>query len=160
MILAMVGTHNQQFNRLLKELDELAGSGKIREEIFAQTGSSDFEPKNYRTQRMLSLQEYKKLIKKAGIVITHGGAGSIIDVLNEKKRLIIVPRLAKFGEHTNDHQLDLADALGRQGKAIVVKDIKQLGKALKDIKKKNLGFGKSSMLGAELRKSILEFSRS
>lgn len=159
MILVMVGTHNQQFNRLLEELDLLADSGKIREEIFAQTGCSDFEPKNFKTKKMLSLDEYKKLIGKAGLVITHGGAGSIIDVLNDKKRLIIVPRLAKFGEHTNDHQLDLAEALDRQEKAITVKDIKQLGAAIKKARSSKFKAGKKSMLAQELRKSILKLGK-
>lgn len=154
MILAMVGTHNQQFNRLLKELDSLVERGRIKEEVFAQTGCSDFEPKNYKTQKMLSLEEYKKLIKKASLVITHGGAGSIIDALNERKKLIIVPRLAKFGEHTNDHQLDLAEALQRQGKAITIKDIKKLESAIKEARKSKAGFEKNSRLEAELRKCL------
>ena len=44
---------------------------------------------------------------KAYIVITHGGTGAIIGAVKKEKKVIAVPRLAKYGEHVDDHQLQL-----------------------------------------------------
>ena len=63
-------------------------------------------------------------------MISHGGAGTIISSMLQGKRLVVVPRLQRFGEHTNDHQLDLAKSLSKEGKAIAVEDIGQLEKAI------------------------------
>jgi UDP-N-acetylglucosamine transferase subunit ALG13 len=130
-IFVSLGTHPQQFNRILKELDSLLASKKIRAAVFAQTGNSDFEPKNFSFKRFISSAAMASEIAKADIVVSHGGAGSIIDALSQKKPLVIVPRLKAFGEHTNDHQLDLAKAMEREGKAIAVLDMKRLGSAIK-----------------------------
>ena len=45
MIFVTVGTHEQQFNRLIKEVDRLVEEGIIKEEVFIQIGYSDYDPK-------------------------------------------------------------------------------------------------------------------
>ena len=127
-IFASVGTHPQQFNRLVKALDRLAKNDKSLR-IFAQTGNSDFAP-SFPHEKFLSGTEYEKKFRDASIIVSHGGAGTIISALQLEKRLVIVPRLKKFGEHTNDHQLDLARALEKQGKAIAVENISGLAGAI------------------------------
>ena len=159
MILVMVGTHPQPFDRLLKEVDRLVGKKKIRETVFAQTGCSSFVPKNFPSKRMLSLKEYKLLIGKASTVVTHGGAGSIIDILNMQKKLVIVPRLKEFSEHTNNHQLGLAEALQKQGKAIAVMDIKELGKAIKKAGSSRPRIEKDKRLALSLAETINYFEK-
>jgi len=123
-IFVSVGTHPQPFDRLLKELDRIAASGK--DIFFAQTGNSSFQPKNFKSKKFLDEGEYKARIREAGLVISHGGAGTMINALLEKKPLLVVPRLEKFGEHTNDHQLDLARAFETEGKAIALENISDL----------------------------------
>ncbi|MBI4052792.1 MAG: hypothetical protein HY394_02015 [Candidatus Diapherotrites archaeon] len=127
-VFASVGTHPQQFDRLLKELDVLAKNDKSLR-IFAQTGNSGFTP-SFPHEKFLSGKEYEKKFRGAGIIVSHGGAGTIISALQMEKKLIIVPRLKKFGEHTNDHQLDLAKALEKDGKAVAVEDISGLAGAI------------------------------
>ena len=129
-IFATVGTHPQQFNRLFRELDSLSASGKINAKIFAQTGNSDYKPKNFPFKKFINSAEYEKEFGKADAIVSHGGAGAIIAALKAKKPLVIVPRRKKFSEHTDDHQLDLAEALGRRGKAIYVKDLSALPEAI------------------------------
>ena len=51
--------------------------------------------------------EFSKEMGKADIVITHGGTGAIIGAVKKGKKVIAVPRLAKYGEHVDDHQLQL-----------------------------------------------------
>ncbi|MEW6295721.1 MAG: PssE/Cps14G family polysaccharide biosynthesis glycosyltransferase [Candidatus Diapherotrites archaeon] len=134
LIFVSVGTHTQQFNRLLKEIDKLKEQTVLKEKIFAQTGFSKYKPKNFQYKKFISPKEFNILIKKADLFITHGGAGSIGAALQLNKKIIIVPRLKKFYEHTNDHQLELAKKLEEEGKAIAVLRINDLKDAIKKIK--------------------------
>lgn len=143
MIFVTVGTHTQQFNRLLEGLDELVGEGKIKEGIFAQTGHSDYRPRSYPYKNFLTEREYYEKFETCRMVISHGGAGSIITALGHKKPLIIAPRLKEFGEHTNNHQLDLARKLKAGEVCEYVSDVKDLGKIIKGyrisyLKRKNI----------------------
>ena len=133
-IFITVGTHPQQFNRLLQELDNLSRDGKLKESVFAQTGHSTYVPKHFQHTQFLGLLTFQQKIKEADIVITHGGEGSIGEALQQNKKMIMVPRLKKFGEHTNDHQLELVDAVVGEKRAVAVYDISQLGKALDEMK--------------------------
>lgn len=128
-VFVSVGTHPQQFNRLLKEIDRIAGK-KGAFEFFAQTGNSDYEPRNFPTKRFLDEGKYARRIGEAGIVISHGGAGTIISCLKQGKKVVVVPRLKKFSEHTNDHQLDLARALASENKVISVERMENMEKAM------------------------------
>ncbi len=134
-ILVSVGTHPQPFDRLLKELDMLVADGKLKAEIFAQTGNSIFEPMHFPSKRFVSGKQYEDSFSKANIVISHGGAGTIINALKAGKKTIVVPRYEKFGEHTNDHQVDLAKALEKEGKCLAVFDITELENALEKASK-------------------------
>jgi UDP-N-acetylglucosamine transferase subunit ALG13 len=134
MIFVTVGTHTQSFNRLLKAVDELIAKGKIKEEVIMQIGYSTYEPKHARWFRFTTHDEIEKLNKEARIIITHGGAGSILTALKYKKPTIVIPRLKKFDEHTDDHQLDLVKTLEKEGKVIGVYDIKDLELAIKEVK--------------------------
>ncbi len=127
-IFASVGTHPQPFDRLLRQLDSIAG--KRRQEIFAQTGNSNYKPLRFPFKDFLDAKEYDDKMQWCDLVISHGGAGTIINALLKKKPLVIVPRMQRFNEHTNDHQVDLAMALDAKGKAICVKEIRNLGKAV------------------------------
>lgn len=85
---------------------------------------------NFRFEKFLEGRGYDSRMLWADVVLSHGGAGTIINALLGKKPLLVVPRLARFGEHTNDHQLDLAKALEGGGKVLAVYDIGDLEKKL------------------------------
>jgi UDP-N-acetylglucosamine transferase subunit ALG13 len=136
MIFVTVGTDNHQFNRLLEEIDNLIKEGKIKEEVIAQVGYSTYEPKYYKYFRFAPFKKILELNRKARIVISHAGAGSIITALEHNKPLILVPRMKKFGEHTDNHQIQIAKEFRKRGKAIVVFDIKYLGAAIQKIARK------------------------
>ena len=103
MIFVTLGSQKFQFNRLLKAVDEL----DTDEEIFAQIGYSDYKPQNYKYKEFLDREEFAAWEEKADIVITHGGTGAIIGAVKKGKKVIAVPRLAKYGEHVDDHQTQL-----------------------------------------------------
>jgi UDP-N-acetylglucosamine transferase subunit ALG13 len=130
MIFITVGTHTQQFDRLIMAMDELAGSGKVKDRMVAQIGNCTYEPKNIKWFRFTTFDELNRLYKSADVFVTHGGAGSILNGLDNGKPVIAVPRLKKYDEHVNDHQLDLVKFLARKGKLIAVYDTKDLAKAI------------------------------
>ena len=57
MIFVTVGTHEQQFDRLVRCVDRLKAEGKITEEVMIQTGFSSYEPKACRWSKLCSYQE-------------------------------------------------------------------------------------------------------
>lgn len=127
MIFVTVGTHEQQFNRLLKEMDKLVENGTVKEEVFIQTGYSTYEPKYCKWSKLIPYKEMEQKVKDARIVITHGGPASFIAPLQIGKTPIVVPRQIEFGEHVNNHQLYFAKQVSeRMGTIIPVYDIKDL----------------------------------
>lgn len=135
MIFVTVGTHYQAFDRLIKTVDDLVGKNKIKEDVIIQIGHSNYIPKNCKWFMFITPKEFLKICKKSNIVITHGGIGSIVIPLQIKKPVIVVPRNKKFGEHTDDHQLQITRELEKEKKIIAVYDISQLEKALQKAKK-------------------------
>lgn len=107
MIFITLGSQKFQFNRLLKAVDDLVEKGIITDQILAQSGYSDYKPKNYNYIAFLDKENFERIEAKADIVITHGGTGAIIGALKKDKKVIAVPRLARYGEHVDDHQIQL-----------------------------------------------------
>ena len=131
MIFVTVGTHEQQFNRLISCVDELKRDGVITEDVFIQTGFSTYEPKHCRWSKLIPYEEMVKNVEEARIVITHGGPASFIMPLQIGKVPIVVPRQCKFGEHVNDHQVEFArNVAARMRNIIVVEDILTLEKVV------------------------------
>lgn len=115
MIFVTVGSRNYPFNRLFKKLDALYDEGVLTDTMFAQTGTSDYRPRNYEYKDYISQEEFQKKIQKADIVISHGASGSIMKALKAGKKVIAVARLEKYGEHINDHQIQNNEAFAECG---------------------------------------------
>ena len=122
MIFVTVGTHEQQFNRLVEYMDLWAKDHK--EKVVIQTGYSTYEPKYCEWSKLYPYDEMVNMVNKARIVITHGGPSSFIMPLQIGKIPIVVPRQKKFDEHVNNHQVDFCNKVEkRQGNIIVVNNI-------------------------------------
>lgn len=131
MIFVTVGTHEQQFNRLIKYVDELKKENVIEEDVVIQTGFSDYEPKYCKWKKLFPYQEMIKMVEKARIVITHGGPSSFIMPLQIGKIPIVVPRQKEYEEHVNDHQVMFCEQVkNRYGNIIVIEDITELKKSI------------------------------
>lgn len=129
MIFVTVGTHEQQFNRLVEYMDKWAGSHE--EEVIIQTGFSTYEPKSASWSKLYPYKTMIEMVYRARIVITHGGPSSFIMPLQIGKIPIVVPRNHEFDEHVNNHQIDFCRKVAeRQGNIIVVEDIEKLGHIL------------------------------
>ena len=127
MIFVTVGTHEQQFNRLIEYMDNLKRKGKITEEVIIQTGFSTYVPRKCKWSKLYPYQDMLKYVQEARIVITHGGPSSFIMPLQIGKIPIVVPRQKQFDEHVNDHQVDFCRRVAiSQKNIIVVEDIQTL----------------------------------
>ncbi len=130
MIFVTVGTQDVPFDRLLKAVEKQIKNGNIKEEVIVQCGKTKFKSKNMKFINFLELEEFNKLIKKANLIICHGGVGSILDGLKNNKVVIACPRLAKYKEHNNDHQLEIINKFSNDGYIIPLKDPNKLDIAL------------------------------
>lgn len=136
MIFVTVGTHEQQFNRLVKYIDEMKRDGLIIEEVVIQTGYCTYTPQYCLWQKLYSYQKMIEFVKNARIVITHGGPSSFIMPLQIGKIPIVVPRQKQFNEHINDHQIYFTQEVSkRMGTIITVVDINDLGDIVKNYNK-------------------------
>ncbi|WP_445005967.1 glycosyltransferase [Halomonas mongoliensis] len=66
---------------------------------------------NLRVQPLFKAEEYQQLFVEAELVVTHAGMGNILACLEQGKPFLMMPRLARLGEHRNDHQVDTAEAI-------------------------------------------------
>jgi UDP-N-acetylglucosamine transferase subunit ALG13 len=133
LIFVTLGSQKFQFNRLLKEIDKLIENGSIDEEVFAQIGYSDYKPKNYKFKEFLNRDEFSDIMDKCDKVITHGGTGAIIGAVKKGKKVIAVPRLKKFGEHVDDHQVEILKQFENLGIICSCYDSNDLSSGLKKI---------------------------
>lgn len=119
MIFVTVGSRNYPFDRLFKKLDELYEDGILIDKMFAQIGTSAYRPKHYEYQDFISPEEFRQKVKEANILVSHGASGSIMTALNAGKKVITVTRLAKYGEHINDHQIQNNQAFNLNNYALM-----------------------------------------
>ena len=122
MIFVSVGTQKFQFNRLLMLLDELVECGCIEDKIFAQIGRSDYKPKNYEYVDFLDKKEFDTHMCQCELLITHSGVATIVAALKSEKPIIVIPRLAKYGEHVDDHQVEIASTFANQNYILQYQD--------------------------------------
>lgn len=130
MIFVSLGTQKFQLNRLLIEIDDLIKSGFIKEEVFAQIGNSTYIPLNYKYKKFLTQEEFETCIHKCKLFITHGGVGSICAGLKENKTTIVFPRLCKYNEHVDDHQLEISKKYEELGYILCVDEKTNLKECL------------------------------
>ena len=112
------------------KVDELVKSGAITEKVVAQIAHSDYEPVNYEWHRFMDRDVFKRHQEEATLIISHGGTGALVGALKLGKKVIAVPRLAKYGEHIDDHQIQVSSALEQEGYLRVVIEMDELESAI------------------------------
>lgn len=133
-IFITLGSQKFQFNRLLKAIDRLCEEKVISSHnVFGQIGYSDYLPQKFNYKKFLDRDEFNREMEKAEIVITHGGTGAIIGAVKRGKKVIAVPRLAKYGEHVDDHQLQLIRQFDELKLIYPCMDINKLKEALETV---------------------------
>lgn len=135
MILVILGTQDKTFPRLLEAVDKAIKDGKIKEEVIVQAGQTKYTSENMKIFDLLPTPEFEKLMDKADIIITHGGAGSILSAIKKNKKIIAAARLAEYKEHHNNHQKQIIEEFEKQGYLLELRDFDQLGKMIEKVKK-------------------------
>lgn len=130
MILVMLGTQNNSFERLLKKMDELIEKKVIDEKVIVQSGYTNYESKNMRIFDLIPQEELERYQEQADLIITHGGVGSIVSSIKKGKKVIAIPRLHRYHEHVNDHQKQIVEAFDKKGYIIGIQRIDELKKAI------------------------------
>ncbi|MGL4588745.1 MAG: PssE/Cps14G family polysaccharide biosynthesis glycosyltransferase [Mycoplasmatales bacterium] len=109
MIFVTVGTQVQPFDRLINEVKKL----ETKYQFIVQSGTSKIK---LTTSEQFSFGEnLQQKIEECELLITHGGVGTIMEALALNKKIIVVPRLKVFGEHIDDHQMEICTKLETAG---------------------------------------------
>lgn len=109
MIFVTLGSQKFQFDRLLEKIDTMIEDGIITEPVFAQTGCSTYTPKRFEAAAFMDRDSFAEKMEQASLVITHAGTGAIVGAVKKGKKVIAVPRLARHGEHVDDHQEQIVE---------------------------------------------------
>lgn len=132
MILVTVGNATQGFRRLLDAVDFQAREGALQgEDILFQSGhTSNFCPSIGRHIPFIPLELYERSVMEADLVISHAGAGTLIHLLRLGKIPVVMPRRKKYGEHVDDHQVELVEGLEALGRVIPAYEADHLVQAI------------------------------
>ena len=133
MIFLTVGTQSR-FDRLVKSVDELIGNNGFDEELFAHIGYSTYKPRNFKAVTYIDKQLFDKYIHDASCIISHAGIQVISMVLQNHKPLLVMPRLKKYGELINDHQVKIAQRFEKLGQILVAYHERDLPKKVNQLK--------------------------
>jgi UDP-N-acetylglucosamine transferase subunit ALG13 len=150
--------HPGGFERLVKEMDKIAG--KIEEEVIMQIGGTKYVPMNAKYYVYVAEERIKELCRQSRIVVAHGGVGTILDVLQEGTPAVVVPRLKKYGEVIDDHQLFFVQELEKQGKVIAVYDVERLEGVLLELDTSKIEVVRDRRLVNALKGYVDQFARS
>ncbi len=115
MVFITLGTQGNQFPRCLKMVEQLIDELHPNQQFIAQLGNTDFQSDKIECLDYVPETEFKELIGKADVVITHAGSGALFSAIKQGKKTIAVARLAKYKEMLNDHQTELVRKLTEEG---------------------------------------------
>lgn len=155
MILVLLGTQNNSFHRLLEEIEKNIKEGIIKEEVIVQAGYTKFKSHKMRIIDLISKEQLEQFQEEADLIITHGGVGSIITSIRKEKKVIAVPRKHEYGEHVNNHQIEIVKNFNEQGYIIGIEKVEDLKTAI--IESKNFMPKKYEINNELMLKTIEEF---
>ena len=155
MILITLGTQEFAMNRLIDQIDYLIEKGALdSDKVVIQHGASK-KSMYGENHSFFTEKEFDSLMFSASLVICHGGTSSIIKALQLGKKVIVVPRLSKFNEHVDDHQLEIVEIFSDLNYLDVIYEVKDLEKKMSEIHKKNFKIFKKDGLLAKIIVSSL-----
>ena len=128
MIFASVGSM-LPFDRLVAAVDDWAAANPTQD-VFIQIGDGAYQPRHAPWVRMMPHGEYAERLRNSDLFVAHVGMGSILQALEARKQMLLMPRLASQKEHTTDHQLHTADRFRQTPGLMVVDDVPALQRAM------------------------------
>lgn len=134
MVFVILGTQDKEFPRLLDAVEKQIKNGVIKDKVVVQAGQTKYESEYMEIFDFLPMPKFEKLMDEADLIITHGGAGSILDAIKRGKKIIAAARLAKYKEHHNDHQKQIIGEFVKQGYLLELSDFNKLDKIIEKSK--------------------------
>jgi len=139
MIFITLGTQNFNFSRLLKAVESAINNGVLNGKVIAQIGNNNFDSEHIQCIPFLDKETFNEYMENAEFIISHAGTGSIITALKKGKKVLVAPRLKKYEEHIDDHQLEILAAFTKLNLIIPLKqDLSDLEEKIIDINQYNL----------------------
>lgn len=137
MIFVILGTQDKKFPRLLDAIQKSIDEGKIdkKEEIIVQAGSTKYKSKDMKIIDYIGVKKFEEYIDKAEIIICHAGVGTILTALKKGKKIIAAARLKEYGEHVNDHQLQILENFTKEGYILGLEDFDKIDLLIRQAKK-------------------------
>lgn len=132
LLFATVGA-TLPFERLTRLIIDAKRAGLIPERIVLQTGElpAPLPPvEGIEMHETLEFSEIQALLRRADIVVCHGGTGSIITALRQACRTIVVPRSFDLGESYDHHQSEITDTFVERGLAVQASNDADFAQAL------------------------------
>lgn len=119
MITVTLGTIPFSFDRAIEWLDSLLETGVISESVFVQHGTTDVSLLSkyalVTTTPLVESSLLNKIIQESRLIISHAGQGLTRELAVQGACFILVPRLARYKEHIDDHQLWFAQGVEKLG---------------------------------------------
>ncbi len=129
MILVVVGTQKFKFNRLFDYINSIKN-----ENIIVQCGDSNYKfNKNIKKYNYIPYEKLQNYLKKCDILICHTTPSCVFDALKLNKKVITVPRIKKYKEHFNNHQVHFANYLKEKNYCSVVYNKQEFINAINNI---------------------------
>ena len=159
MIFASVGSM-LPFDRLVKAVDEWAAVHPDRK-VFIQIGRGEYEPRHAPWTRIMPAEEYRQHIRDARLFVAHVGMGSILQGLEERRQMLLLPRHQALKEHTTDHQLHTAKRFRDTAGLRIVDDVEALQASMTELLEQPIPVseGISTVATPSLIEGIADFLR-
>jgi UDP-N-acetylglucosamine transferase subunit ALG13 len=141
-----LGNSKNDFSRAIR-LIELA-EHLLPRPIVAQIGHTNYLSPYFNNIKFVTQSKFIQYVALSKLIISHAGAGVIINCLKEKKKPIVIPRLSKFDEHIDDHQLNLAKKMEAVKLAFYVNNSVTLIELLKDANGKKFKYQNDNQVDA------------
>lgn len=134
LIFVTLGTQDKPFTRLLVKLEEMIDAGMIQEPVIVQAGSTSFQSKHMQIFEYIDMTKFNDYVEQCDMLITHAGVGTIINGINHGKSIMAVARRAKYGEHENDHQVEITTKFSNLGYLIGCLDVEEVEREFPKLK--------------------------
>ena len=131
MIFASVGSM-LPFDRFVRGIDEWAAANPDHD-VYIQIGRGEYEPRHAPWTRIMSHEEYRKRLAECRLFVAHVGMGSILQALEERKQMLLLPRHQSLGEHTTEHQLHTAARFRDTPGLRIVADIPEMQASMTEL---------------------------
>jgi UDP-N-acetylglucosamine transferase subunit ALG13 len=132
MIFLTVGTEFP-FDRLVRAVDRMVSESVLNEEVIAQIGFGRYRPDHMPYFPSMEKAVFDEHMRGSSAIIGHAGAGTILQALELRKPLLVMPRLKKYGEHVNNHQVGTARKFESLGYILTAYDTGELSTLVKNL---------------------------